>query len=272
MRPRVIASTAPLLLSPVDWVLDAVAEAGFAGAELLLAHNPDTRDPARVASLAERAGIEIPAIHGPYMLVLRRVLGRDYVAKSRASLEVAAELGAEAMVAHGPFRWERRALRWAAGEAADEAAELGVAFGMENLFPLNGRRFSAVVTPDDLAPFRHVVFDTSHFAVTGVDLFAAWEQLADRVVGIHVSDNFGNQRDSHAPVGAGVLPLEAFLAHVGRSGYAGTVTLELDCRPYLDTRAALVGFLRDQRERVEAMLAGTAVGPAGDEAGAMRHE
>lgn len=255
-HPRVLASTAPLLLSPLDWVLDAIADAGYSGAELLLAHNPDTRDPARVERLTAEAGLDVPVVHGPYMLLLRRVLGASYIDKSRRSLELAAEIGAGTMVAHAPFRWERKAAGWLAAEADAEAADIGPRLGMENLYPVGGHEFSSVVTPRQLAPFRHVVFDTSHFAVAGVDLFDAWEVLGDHVAHLHVSDNHGTGRDSHAPVGSGVLPLAEFLNHVGASGYEGTVTLELDCRPYLGSREELVGFLAGERRKVERLLAG----------------
>jgi sugar phosphate isomerase/epimerase len=259
--PRLLASTGPLLLSPLGWVMDAIADAGFSGVELLLAHNPETRDPDKVLGYAREAGLDVPVVHGPYMILLRTVLGTGYETKTRRSLEVAAEIGAGTLVAHAPFRWERAARRWlAAGEVEGEAAETGVTFAMENLFPVGGRAFSTVVTPEDLEPYAHVVFDTSHFGVAGIDLFAAWDALAGRVAHLHVSDNFGNGRDSHAPIGSGVLPLEAFLAHVGASGYAGTVTLELDCRPYLDTRESIVSFLARERAKVEALLAGDGLG------------
>jgi sugar phosphate isomerase/epimerase len=258
-RPRVIAATGPLVLSPLGWVMDAIADAGFSGAELLLAHNPETRDIEKVMGFADEAGIDIPVVHGPYMVLLRNVLGADYIQKTRRSLEVADALGAGVMVAHAPFRWERRARGWLASEVDAEAAEHGADFAMENLFPVAGRAFSAVVTPTHLAQFRHVVFDTSHFGVAGVDLFEAWDALVDRTVHIHLSDNFGNGKDSHAPIGSGVLPLEAFLAHVGASGWAGTITLELDCRPYLDTRDSLVAFLARERVKAEALLAGEGV-------------
>ncbi len=253
--PRVIATTAGLLLTPLGWVLDAIAEAGFSGTELLVSHDADTRDPERVTRLAAAAGLDVPVVHGPYMVLLRRVLGSSYVAKSRRSLALAAELGAETMVAHAPYRWQPRARAWLA-EADAEAAELGTRFAMENLYPIGGRKLSAVVTVEELAAFEHVVFDTSHFGMAGVDLVEAFDALADRVVHLHVSDNFGQGKDSHAPLGEGVLDLEGFLAHVGRSGFTGTVTLELDCRPYLDTRESLVGFLAEQRRRAERGLAG----------------
>ena len=254
-RPRVLATTASLLLSPLDWVISAFADAGFGGFELLLTQDPETRDPARVARLAGAAGLDIPAVHGPYMLLLRNVLGTSYAGKTRKSLEIAAELGATTMVAHAPFRWERKALGWLP-EADDVADEIGPRFAMENLYPVRGRNYYSAVTPEELTAFRHVVFDTSHFAVAGIDLFEAWDMLSDRVVHLHVSDNLGTGKDSHAPVGEGVLPLEAFLAHVGATGYTGTVTLELDCRAHLDTRERLVDFLAGERCKVERLVAG----------------
>ena len=90
----------------------------------------------RVAAYAKEAGLEIPVVHGPYMLLLRNVLGSDYEEKSRRSLEVAGALGAETMVAHAPFRWERKALRWVAEELGVGLCVLGtdVRPGSERLF------------------------------------------------------------------------------------------------------------------------------------------
>ena len=260
--PRILVSTGPLLLSPLGWVLDTIADAGYDGAELLIGHNPDTRDPAKVAAYAAEAGLDIPVVHGPYMVLLRNVLGAKYMEKTRRSFEITAEIGAKTMVAHAPFRWERAARGWVTNEVNDEAAEHGMVFAMENLFPVAGRAFSSVVTPAELAPFPNVVFDTSHFGVAEIDLFEAWDAVKDRVVHLHVSDNFGNGKDSHAPIGAGVLPLEDFLAEVGSSGYAGTITLELDCRAYLDSREELVDFLQRERLKCEALLAGVTPEPA----------
>ena len=254
--PRILAATGPLLLSPLGWVLDAIADAGFTGAELLLAHNPETRDPERVLAYAQEAGLEIPVVHGPYMVLLRNVLGSAYIEKTRRSLELAAAMGADTLVAHAPFRWERKARGWVLAEAGEEARQHGPTFAMENLFPVGGRNFSTVVTPEEMTAFPDVVFDTSHFGVAGIDLFDAWEKLADRVMHLHVSDNFGNGKDSHAPIGAGILPLDRFLAMVGASGWSGTMTLELDCRAYLDSRENLVEYLAGERTKAEALLAG----------------
>ncbi len=254
-------STGPLLLSPLGWVLDTIADAGYDGAELLIGHNPESRDAEKVAAYAQEAGLDIPVVHGPYMVLLRNVFGTKYMDKTRRSLEVAAQLGATTMVAHAPFRWERTARGWVTSEVNDEAAEYGTTFAMENLFPVAGRAFSSVVTPAELAAFESVVFDTSHFGVAEIDLFEAWDAVRDRVVHLHVSDNFGNGKDSHAPIGSGVLPLKDFLAEVGASGYSGTITLELDCRAYLDSREELVAFLQRERLKAEALLSGARLEP-----------
>jgi sugar phosphate isomerase/epimerase len=267
--PRVLATTGALLLTPLGWVMDVIADAGFSGAEVVITHQRDSRSPTMVGGFAEESGLDVPVVHGPYMLLLRRVLGSDYREKTRRSLERAAAFGAGTLVAHAPFRWERAARCWlGAGEADAAAAENGVRFAMENLFPWRGRAFSTAVTPHDLTAYPHVVFDTSHFGVAGVDLLEAWEALAGRVCHIHLSDNRGTGTDSHAPIGSGMLPLDRFLHRVGASGYTGTITLELDCRPHLESRASLVGFLAYERVKAEALLAGASY----DEAAALEPE
>ncbi|MPZ88522.1 MAG: TIM barrel protein [Nitriliruptorales bacterium] len=258
---RLLVSTGPLAMSPLNWTFDAIADAGFDGAELLLAHNPESRDPEKVLAYAQEAGLDIPVVHGPYMVLLRTVMGSNYIEKTRRSLAVSAEIGARIMVAHAPFRWERGARGWVLSEVNDVAAGTGVTFAMENLFPVAGRNFSSVVTPEQLQAFPNVVFDTSHFGVSGIDLFQAWDALSERVAHLHVSDNFGNGKDSHAPIGSGILPLERFLARVGASDWSGTITLELDCRAYLDTRDSLVAFLARERVKAATLLAGGELDP-----------
>jgi sugar phosphate isomerase/epimerase len=256
---RLLASTGPLLLSPLEWIMQAIADAGFDAAEVVIGHDSDTRDPQRVLEIAGATGLDVPVMHGPYMLLLRPVFGMGYADKTRRSLELASEVGADLLVAHAPFGFEFGARKWLEREAPEEFDGFTARFGMENLFPVMGRNVSTAVEPADLVAHRHVVFDTSHFAVAGVDLFAAWDLLQDRVAHLHISDNMGQGRDSHAPVGAGVLPLDRFLPHVVRSGWTGTATLELDVREHLEDRSTLVRFLARQRRIVTGLLAGEPV-------------
>jgi sugar phosphate isomerase/epimerase len=252
------------MFNPLGWTMNVFADAGFSAVEVLFAHSAETRDADKIRGFAGAAGLSVPVVHGPYMVFLRNVLSSNYAEKTRRSAELAAEVGAHTLVAHAPLRWERVHADWARKEATREVAEHGVRFAMENLFPVWGLNFSSIVLPSELEAFDHVVFDTSHFAVTGVDLFEAWHTLQDRVVHLHVSNNLGTGKDSHAPLGTGVLPLDRFLAHVGRSGYSSTITLELDVRPHVDDRDDLVRFLSGERQKAERWLSGDVSPPADD--------
>lgn len=251
-----LAATGPLLMTPLEEIMDAIADAGFEGAEVMISQNPATQDPDRIAQAAAQSGIAVPAVHGPYLLLTRPVLGRTFAQKTIASMEIAHAVGAEVMVAHAPFRWEVRSRRFMEEDVVELEADTGVRFGMENLFPVRGRAFSSVITIEDMLPFDHLVMDTSHCAVAGIDIFEMWRELKEQIVHLHVANNYGHGRDSHAPLERGVLDVEAFLAEVGASGWGGTITLELDCRPHLDSHDALVAFLARQRVRAEAALAG----------------
>jgi sugar phosphate isomerase/epimerase len=251
-----LGATGGFMFNPLGWTMHVFADAGFEAVEVLFGHGAETRDSDKICGFAHAAGLTVPVVHGPYMLVLRNVFSSNYAEKTRRSVALAAEVGAQTLVAHAPLRWERVHVDWARAEASDEAAAQSVRFAMENLYPVWGVNFSSIVLPTELEAFPNVVFDTSHFAVTGVDLFEAWHVLGDRVTHLHVSNNLGNGKDSHAPLETGVLPLDRFLAHVGRSGYTGTITLELDVRPYVDDRDDLVSFLSGEREKAERWLRG----------------
>ncbi|MGI9017575.1 MAG: sugar phosphate isomerase/epimerase family protein [Euzebya sp.] len=258
-RPRILAATGPLFMTPLDYVMDAIAEAGFAAAEVMIGQNADTQNPGRINAAAAQAGLDVPAVHGPFLVLLRNVMGTSFASKATASMELAAEVGASIMVAHAPFRWERKGRRWIEEEVEELQQQTGVMFGMENLFPVAGRAFSSVISIAEMDAYDHLVMDTSHCAVAEIDLFDMWRALSHKIVHLHVADNFGNGKDSHGSIGSGILPLGDFLAEVGSSGWNGTITLELDCRAYLDTRASLVQFLSCERAKVEAGLAGELV-------------
>ena len=260
----ILASTGPLFARPLDWACAVVAEAGYDGIELMVTQDPQTQDSERVADIARIEGVAVPAVHGPFLLVTRRVLGTDLVTKARRSLEIASDLGASTMIVHPPFRWQRQFHEWLLDEGEAEAAKLHTRIGVENLYPVQVRgrpmRFHRYTEPEHLSPFPHVVLDTSHFAVAEVDINEAWDRLRHQAVHLHVSDNRGQGRDSHAPLGHGILPLGAFLGAVGRDPAVDTsITLELDCRRYLDDRAALVGYLRQELAKCRDLLAGAPV-------------
>lgn len=273
--PRLLASTGPLFARPLDWALGVIADAGFDGAEVMVTQDPASQDPERLSKAAATAGIPLPVVHGPFLLLTRRVFGTGSMEKARRSLELSSAIGADLMIVHPPFRWRTRFHHWLLEEADDEATELGTRIGVENLYPIPiaGRsiRLHRYTRPQHLTRFRNVVFDTSHFGVADVDILDAWEQLKGVTAHIHVSDNRGRGRDSHAPLGHGILPVAEFLRRVGTDPLSPrSLTVELDCRRHLHDTPALVRYLRREREKCAALLAGVpaqeVLGPAGPQA------
>lgn len=263
---RLLASTGPLFARPLDWAAGVIAEAGYDGLELMVTQDPVTQDAALVRELVEPEGVPVDVVHGPFLLLTRRVFGTDLVTKAERSLALAGELGAGLMIVHPPYRWQRGFHRWLVESSTDAAAAHGTRLGVENLYPVavgsRPVRFHRYTRPEHLMVFPHIVLDTSHLGVAGVDINAAYTALVASTVHLHVSDYRGGGRDSHAPLGHGLLPLGSFLHRVGRDARAAgatprvSITLELDCRRYLDDRAALVGYLRQEREKCQALLAG----------------
>jgi sugar phosphate isomerase/epimerase len=127
----------------------------------------------------------------------------------------------------------------AMAELAEAAAAHGLTLMVENL----GRTFGH---PADLAPLldAHPAvrfhLDVGHAHLGGdtrTDLLSAF---SDRLVHVHVSDNFGLD-DLHLPLGAGSIAWADVVADLHRVGYSGTVTLEVFSaeRSHLDSSQRL---------------------------------
>jgi sugar phosphate isomerase/epimerase len=243
---------------PLDEAFGLFARAGFAGVEVMVTKDPDTRDPRRLRELAEDHALRIEALHAPFLLMTRRVWGTDPVGKIRRAVELAEEVGAPLVVVHPPFRWQSRYRRWVRYELSSLSETTSVTVGVENMFPVyvRGRRvaFSAVTTLADLDGFEHVVLDTSHAAVSGLDLLEALATLRGRIAHVHLSDNPGKGWDSHLPLGEGSLPLDRFLEALAADRYAGTISLELDLRRHRGDERALLEALIRNREFCAARL------------------
>ena len=73
-----------------------------------------------------------------------------------------------------------------------------------------------------------------------------------------MSDYRGQGRDEPRPARPWVAAArQPFLQTVAADGFTGgAITLELDCRRYLDDRAALIGYLDQERQKCLALLDG----------------
>jgi sugar phosphate isomerase/epimerase len=245
---------------PAAEAFAVVAAAGFEGIEVMVTGMSDTQDAARLQELAAAHDLPVQAIHAPFLLTARKVWGTDPIGKIDHAIELAEGVGAGIVVVHPPYRWQPGYRRWLDEQLPHLAERTDVQVAVENMFPLRvrGRKvatFHARQGLDDLERFPHLVLDTSHAAVAGLDLRETLARMGSRLVHVHLSNNAGKGWDSHLPLDQGVLDLEAFLDALAASGFTGTISLELDLRRYLADPEALHDVLVGSREFCQRRLA-----------------
>ncbi len=257
--PPVLAATGPFFMFSLEETFELIADAGFDGAELMVTQDRLSQDPYRLAALAGRYGLSVPAVHGPFLVATWLVWGTDPKGKIERCVRFAEAAKVSTVVIHPPYRWQNGYADRLAGEMLRIREETGVTIAVENMFPVAAGghllRFHTGIDAAELARWPYLALDTSHLAVAGLDLMATWDQLADRVVHLHVSNNEGRGRDTHGMVDRGVLPVPAFLERIGADGGQAGVTLELDIRQWADDRVALLDVLRDNLEAARQHLA-----------------
>ncbi|MBI4260142.1 MAG: sugar phosphate isomerase/epimerase [Actinobacteria bacterium] len=259
--PKLLVSTAPFFRQPLREAFRAVAESGYRSVEVMVTQDPATQEPHLLAGLAGEFDLAVEAIHAPFLLMTRRVWGTEPTGKIYRAVRLAEEVGASLVVIHPPYRWQVRFRRWIERSLAEFSARTGVMVAVENMFPvrLGGERggltFHAGQQIEDLERYPYLVLDTSHAAVSGLDILDFFRRYQEKILHVHLSNNAGKGWDSHLPVYEGVLPTKDFLDLVRGSGFAGTVSLELDLRPYLRDEKLTREVLVRNREFCEAHLA-----------------
>jgi sugar phosphate isomerase/epimerase len=227
-----------------------IAKAGFDSLEVMVTGDKRTQSGSVIRAHAEEHGLSVSSIHAPFLILTRGVFSTDPIEKIKRSVEVAHEAGAPTVVVHPPYRWQSSYTNWLDTELETFAAGSGITVSMENMFPVwmrgRGLRFHRVIDPSELARFPDVTLDTSHLAVAGVDILDAYRELRDKIAHIHLSNNSGNGRDSHAPLQTGVLPIVAFLRTLRDTGFQGSIALEMDIRERASRPADLISLLSEQ--------------------------
>lgn len=260
LTPSIQCSTGPFWAWDLEDAMDALAEAGYREIELMVTRDPKTQDPEIPLRLAQERGLRIASVHGPFLVLTKTVWGADALGKVDRGVEMCRAFGADTFIVHPPYLWEREFATWLVHEAAHHSATTGVVVAVETMFPkwVAGRqiRLHRWLDPEEL--FRactSIVLDTSHVTVARRDAIEALDVLLPKLVHIHLSNNNGDGRDGHLELEQGILPMERILAKIGRSRYAGAISLELNINVYLEKKEQLVTMLRRNREYIEQHLA-----------------
>ena len=256
-RPLLSVSTGPLWRLELERAFEVVSQAGAEGVEVMVTQAEDTQSPNELERLAQRYNLPIVAVHAPQLLLTRNVFTTNQLEKVRRTAELCNALDVQTVVLHPPYVWQPRYALWLLHELEDVLAAGGPTITMENMYPVHvGRRrmrFHRFGNVEGLERFRYVTLDTSHLAVSEEDICDAYRRLSDRVVHVHLSDNRGKGRDSHAPLGHGILPIQDFIRELNGPALR-SVALEIEPGPQTTDQDALVRLFGESLDAVRRDL------------------
>jgi sugar phosphate isomerase/epimerase len=188
-----------------------------------------------VKQLSEHHDIPVAAIHAPCLLFTQRVWGTEPWGKLERSAEMAKAVGAEVVVVHPPFRWQKEYARDFVNGIAALEVSTGIAFAVENMYPwrASSKRGIEMYMPGwdpSAEPYANTTIDLSHAAIAQDDPIAMADRLGSRLRHIHLTDGTGSAKDEHLVPGRGAVGAAEFLRHVARTGFGGEIVVEINTR------------------------------------------
>ncbi len=226
---------------------EAAKRLGYDGVEVMVGIDDVSADIDAVRTLSQQHDIPIVSVHAPCLLVTQRVWGTDPWGKLTQSAEMAHEVGADVVVVHPPFRWQRDYARAFVEGIADLEDETDMIFAVENMYPwrTGKREFQAYAPGWDpvVQDYAHVTVDLSHSATAGQNPVEMAKALGDRLTHIHMTDGAGSAKDEHLVPGRGTQPCAEFLAHIAAAGFDRHIVVEINTRKSSDPAAKEVDLL-----------------------------
>ena len=231
---RVALATASVYPESTANAFEIAARLGYDGVEVMVWTDPVSQDVTALRRLSDYHQVPILALHAPCLVITQRVWGTDPWLKLVKAKEVAEECGAQTVVVHPPFRWQREYARQFLGGIQQMESETAVRFAVENMFPLRARGREVTPYAPDWDPteedFPHFTLDLSHTSVSQSDALAMRGVMDDRLAHVHIADGLGTARDEHLVPGRGTQPCAELLEGLAVQGFDGLVVVEVNTR------------------------------------------
>jgi len=234
------------------------ASLGYDAVEVMVGIDSLSQQASAIKQLSDHHAMPVCAVHAPCLLFTQRVWGTEPWGKLERSAEMAHVVGADVVVVHPPFRWQREYARdFVDGIAAIEESS-GIAFAVENMYPwrASSRRGMEMYLPgwDPSAEnYANTTIDLSHAAIAQSDPTEMAMRLGRRLRHVHLTDGSGSAKDEHLVPGRGAMNAAGFLAHLSETGFGGHVVLEINTRraaSRADRQADLAESLAFAREHL----------------------
>lgn len=234
-QPLLALSTASVYPESTAHGFAYAAALGYDAVEVMVGTDALSQQTAAIKQLSEHHQTPVCAVHAPCLLFTARVWGTEPWGKLERSAQMARAVGADVVVVHPPFRWQRDyAAGFVEGIAALEEST-GLAFAVENMYPWRAsqRRGMEMYLPGwdpSEEPYANATLDLSHAAIAGSDVVAMAQRLGGRLRHVHLTDGTGSAKDEHLVPGRGAVGADTFLHHLGDAGFSGHVVVEINTR------------------------------------------
>jgi len=235
---KVALATASVYPESTANAFEMAGRLGYDGVEVMVWTDPVSQDVTALRRLSDYHQVPILALHAPCLVITQRVWGTDPWAKLVRAKAAAEECGAQTVVVHPPFRWQREYARQFLGGIQQMADETDVRFAVENMFPLRARGREVTPYAPNWDPttedFPDFTLDLSHTSVSQSDALAMAATMGDRLSHVHIADGVGTARDEHLVPGRGDQPCAALLEGLAVRGFDGLVVVEVNTRKAVD--------------------------------------
>lgn len=233
--PLVALSTASVYPESTAHAFGWAAQLGYDAVEVMVGIDSLSQQVDVVQKLSEHHGVPVCAVHSPCLLFTQRVWGTDPWGKLERSAEMAHAVGADVVVVHPPFRWQKDYAAGFVEGVASLEARTGIAFAVENMYPwrASSRRGMEMYLPGwdpSDEPYANATIDLSHAAIARSDVVEMADRLGERLRHVHLTDGTGSAKDEHLVPGRGVMEAGRFLEHLAGRGFTGHVVLEINTR------------------------------------------
>ena len=234
-RPRVGLSTSSVYPESTASCFELAGRLGYDGVEVMVGIDPVSRDVDALVELRAYHDLPVLSVHAPTLLVTQGTWGRDPWEKLERSAVAAHRLGADCVVVHPPFRWQRTYAQGFVEGIRRLERTTGIVYAVENMFPWRGPRNAEIRAyapgwdPTE-GDYDHLTLDLSHAATArqrSLDLIDAW---GERLTHVHLTDGDASISDSHLFPGEGDQDAGAVMAELVARGFAGHVVLEVNTR------------------------------------------
>ncbi|CRZ16314.1 sugar phosphate isomerase/epimerase family protein [Mycolicibacterium neworleansense] len=253
MRPaiKIGLSTASVYPLRTEAAFEYAARLGYDGVELMVWAESVSQDIDVIAKMSAHYGVPVLSVHAPCLLISQRVWGANPIPKLERSVRAAEQLGAQTVVVHPPFRWQRRYAEGFTDQVAQLEADSEVLVAVENMFPFRADRFfgaggtsiermrkrgggpgpgitAFAPSYDPLdGNHAHYTLDLSHTATAGTDAMDMARRMGDGLVHLHLCDGKGASTDEHLVPGRGTQPAAEVCQMLAAGNFSGHVVLEV---------------------------------------------